>query len=300
MNRGIKMPKYHCHRKECTHIRSEFSMFLNRRRPPRYEGYAFCSDSCLLAHFEDELRRKWQRLQRHKQQRIPRPKIGTILMHTAYITRDQLEEAIRLQSQTKEGRLGEWLLRLGFVEEHQITMALAKQYGLPMIQLRDSEVKNEAVKMIPGKVAKSSGFLPVGFNDDRDSLRVVVSAPVDFNAHEAIRRMVRKGIVAYIGDQSAIQRLLEQWYAPEDLDLTNIPTFSCLESLLKVGRDMVSAAINQKADNMQAELLPDFLWVRLDFPVKSHHHIFRYDSAAIRQQEQCPAKERPVGYAFGN
>src|SRR5512138_1241283 len=122
------MPKYQCYRKDCARIRSEFSLFLNRRRPPKYEGNAFCSDSCLRTHFQSDLNDKWRRLQLEKGRAFPRPKLGTILMQTAYVTRDQLDQAIRLQAERQEGRIGEWLLRLGFVEEHQITAALAKQF----------------------------------------------------------------------------------------------------------------------------------------------------------------------------
>ena len=291
------MSKHHCHRKECTRIRSEFSIFLNRRRPPQYEGNTFCSDSCLWTYFESNLNEKWRRLQLEKDRKIPRPKLGTILMQTAFITRDQLEEAIKLQNQTREGRIGEWLLRLGFVEEHQITAALAQQYGLPVINLKNSSANTDAVRMIPGKVAKCSSLIPVGFDDHQASLRVAVSAPVNFNSQAAIRRMVRKGIVAYIGDQSAIQQLLERWYQPEDLDLSNAPTFSSLEDLIELGNEMVATAINQRARDIQAELVQDFFWVRLDFPLESHHHFFRYIPASTQDHECAAEREIAVGYA---
>jgi hypothetical protein len=291
------MSKQGCYRKECTRIRSEFSIFLNRRRPPQYEGNDFCSESCLFAQFENELNKKWRSLQTDTERKIPRPKLGTILMQTAFVTRDQLEEAVKLQNQTQEGRIGEWLLRLGFVEEHQITAALAKQYGLPLINLTNSSANSDAIRLIPGTVAKCSSLIPVGFDDNQTSLRVAISAPVNFNSQEAIRRMVRKGIVAYVGDQSAIQKLLSQCYEPEDLDLSNIPTFSSLEDLVEIGHQMVATAINQRAQDIQAELVPDFFWVRLDFPSESHHHIFRYLSAHTQGLENTDEKENPIAYA---
>jgi hypothetical protein len=285
------MPKYFCHHRECTRTRSEFSLFSNRRRPPTYEGKTFCSDSCLWAYVEKELKEKWRRLQLEKSRSIPRPKLGTILMHTAFLTRDQLDEAIKLQNKAREGRIGEWLLRLGFVEEHQVTAALACQYGLPLINLKNSYARNDAVRMIPGKVAKCSGLIPVGFDDAEESIRVAVSAPVDFNCQEAIRRMVHKGIVPYIGDQSAIQRLLEQWYEPEDLDLTNLPTFSSLDELIAVGSSMVSIAIELRAQDIRAELVQEFFWLRMDFPSESHHHLFRWVSEPVSDTEQDSEEE---------
>jgi hypothetical protein len=294
------MPKYHCHRKECTRIKSEFSIFLNRRRPPQYEGYAFCSDTCLQMHFEAELTEKWRRLQMEKDRKIPRPKLGTILMQTAFVTRDQLDEAIKLQSQTHEGRIGEWLLKLGFVEEHQITAALAKQYGLPLINLDKSDPNADAIRMIPGKVAKCSGLVPVGFDDRQTALRVAVTAPVNFTSQEAIRRMVKKGIVAYIGDQSAIQRLLEQMYEPEDLDLSTVPTFSSLNDLIEVGNEIVATAINHRAQDIRAELVQDFFWMRLDFPSESHHHLFRYVATSAERPVLAAEQEFDVRYSAGS
>jgi hypothetical protein len=291
------MSKYRCHRKECTRIRSELSMFLNRKRPPQYEGNTFCSESCLWLHVANELNDKWRRLQTGKDRRIPWPKLGTILLQTTFITRDQIEEAVKCQNEAREGRIGEWLLRLGFVDEHQITAALARQYRLPLINLKNISANTEAVRMIPGKVARCSGLLPVGFDDDQKTLRVAVSAPVNFNSQEAIRRMVNKGIVAYIGNQTAIQQLLEQWYEPEDLDLSSTPAFSSLPELLKAGNEIVATAINRKALNIRAELVQDFFWMRLDFPSESHHHLYRYHSPHARNDEQASVEEMAVGYA---
>jgi hypothetical protein len=158
------------------------------------------------------------------------------------------------------------------------------------------KTNREAVRMVPGKVARCSGLIPVGFDDDRKALRVAVSAPVNFNSQEAIRRMVNKGIVAYIGNQAAIQQLLEQAYDPEDLDLSNAPEFGSQEELLKVGNEMVAEAVDRRALNIRAELVQDFLWMRLDFPSESHHHLFRCRAPQVRNDERIAEEEMAVGY----
>ncbi len=292
------MPKYQCYWKECTRIRSEFSLFLNRRRPPRFDNHTFCSDECLYTYFKNELNDKWHRLHLEQERRIPRPKIGTILMQTAFVTREQLDEAIRMQTKMQEGRLGEWLLRLGFVDEHQVTAALAKQYGLPLINLKNPDADSDAVRMIPGKIAKRSGLVPVGFDDDQSHLRVAVCAPVDFQFQEAIRRMVHKGIAPYIGDQSAIQHLWERYYEPEELDLSNIPTYSSLQELLVVGNDVVTSAIENRALDIQAELLRDFFWMRLDYPSETHHHFFQFDATTAPVQVPLQGDAEKYDYAY--
>jgi hypothetical protein len=257
----------------------------------------FCRDACLFAFFESELSEKWRRLQLFKNRTFRRPRLGSILMQTTFLTQEQLDRAIKLQSQAHEGRLGEWLLRLGYVEEHQITAALARQFGLPLINLKHSNPNNDAVRMIPGKVARSSGMLPVGFDDYQDSLRVAVSAPVDFGSQLAIQRMVGKGIEAYIADQSLIQQRLHEWYNPEDLDLSDLPTFSSMNELIDTGNEMIASAINNKAEDIQAELLQEFFWVRIDFTSKSHHHFFRYVQNPVEDVSQTQDRELSFNYA---
>jgi hypothetical protein len=285
------MPRLDCYRKGCSRIRSEFGLFLSRRRPPCFDGRMFCSDACLEAHFQSELTERWHLLLRNRRRRIPRPRLGTILLQDAHITAKQLDEAIHLQRQTQHGRLGEWLLRLGFVEERQITMALAKQYGLPLINLRDSQTRSDVTRFIPGRVAKCSGLLPVGYDDSQKSLQIAVTGPVNFSSQEAIRRMVRKGILPFIADESAIESLIEEWYEPEELDLSSAPSYSCLGDLLQIGRELLASAVDQRATNIRLELLEDFLWVRIDSRSGSRHVLCRHAMDPLPGQLPLPVSQ---------
>jgi hypothetical protein len=220
-------------------------------------------------------------------------------MQTAFITRKQLDEAIELQAQAQEGRIGEWLQRLGFVEEHQITAALARQYGLPLINLNLADANTAAVRMIPGKVARYSGLVPVGFDGDQKSVRVAVTAPVNFNLQEAIRRMVGTGVIPFIGDQSVIQKMMEKLYGPEELDLSNLPTFDSLNDLIEISKQIIATAINYEANDIRAELMQDLFWVRLDLPAESHHHLFRHQAVQGGIYEQTQGKGMAVGFGAG-
>ncbi|HYK88155.1 MAG TPA: hypothetical protein VE398_05265 [Acidobacteriota bacterium] len=285
------MPRLDCHRKGCTRIRSEFSLFLSRRHPPCLDGYTFCSDACLEAHLEAELSDRWHRLLRERSRRIPRPRLGTILLQDALITADQLDEAVSMQRQTHQGRLGEWLQRLGFVDEHQITVALAKQYGLPLINLTHYVTRSEAASLVPGKVAKYSAMLPLGYDDSHKSLQVAVAGPVNFRSQEVLRRMVRKGLLTFMADESAIDHLIEQWYEPQELDICAAPTYGSLDELLGIGRELLAAAANQRADNIQAELLEDFFWARIDVGTKSRHVFCRHTMAPVQVRAPLPENQ---------
>lgn len=273
------MSKVNCHRKGCTRIRSEFGLFLSRRQPPRFEGYNFCSEACLQDHVQSEIADRWYGRQQPKCHSIHRPKLGSILLQTAFVTPAQLETALELQRVNREGRVGEWLLRLGFIEERQITHALSKQYGLPIIHLDKSDPKSNTIGMIPGKVALCSKLLPLRIDEEKNALCLAVSSPEYFSSQEAIRRMVGKKLIAYICDQSTVLSLIERWYEPEDLKLTGDPSYNSQGELSDIVRNILSSALIQRAENIRMELTGEFLWARLDFQGRSAQQVYHHAKA---------------------
>jgi hypothetical protein len=272
------MPRPNCHRKACNRARYDLAALLTRRRLPLLNGMSFCSRFCLGAHFEDETRAWWNRLQQERERRIPRPRLGSILLETAQITQQQLDEAVARQRAERHGRLGEWLIRLGFVDERQVTLALSKQFGLPLLKLSDSDTPSEAARLIPGMVASRSRLLPVGYDEPHDALRVAVSGPVSFSFLEAVRRMLGKGVISYLGDESSIESLIRRWYQPEELDFTLRRTFDALEDLREIVNAVVDSAVEHRCENIQAVLLDSCFWIRLDVDGYSEHLVYSHSA----------------------
>lgn len=270
------MPKHNCHRKGCHRIRSEFSLFLSRRCPPRFSDHPFCSESCLLAEIEQVIADRWDLLQAHRRRRVPRPRLGTILLLRHYLTRDQLETALGLQQESGRGRLGEWLVRLGFVEEHHVTQALSQQWGLPVIDLTHCDIQPGIARLVPGRVARCAGLLPVGYDDRQNALLVAMSNPIDFSSQSALRRMLHKEIVPFVADQSAVSAQIDRHYAPSETDLSGCGNFSSRSDLLTLVRRRVRDAISAKATNFEFELLEEYTWLRLDFHGVSKHEVYRH------------------------
>lgn len=269
------MSRTACGKNGCPRMRGEFSLIVNRRQAPRLDGRWYCGAACLHEDVERGLRKKWDALELGRSRQFPRPKLGAILMDSLFITADQLDTAVSLQRQTRRGKIGEWLLRLGYVEERQITMALSRQLGLPMIHLGHAEAQSGSARMLPGQVARWSNLVPVGYDDDHGSLRIAISGPNGFQSKEPIRRMIGKGVVTFVGDKSAIETMLERLYPPEELDLSEAPAYSSVEELLELVRPWVDGAVRERAQNLQLELLEDLLWARVDLPRGTRHQFFR-------------------------
>ncbi len=61
-------------------------------------------------------------------------KLGDLLLKANVITQEQLDTALKDQRE-EGGKLGEAIVRLGFVTEDDITETLSQQYGVPSINL---------------------------------------------------------------------------------------------------------------------------------------------------------------------
>src|SRR3972149_8347114 len=75
-------------------------------------------------------------------------RFGDILVKQEVINPDQLKTAIEEQRRTGK-RLGETLLRLGYISQYELVAFLSKQYGVPAINLDGFEVMRKVIKFIP-------------------------------------------------------------------------------------------------------------------------------------------------------
>src|SRR6185369_106034 len=73
------------------------------------------------------------------------------------------------------GRLGLSLQKLGFIAEQDLTQFLAKQYGVPAINVADFDIDPEVIKLIPKEVARKHMCIPI--NRAGSSLIVAMCDP---------------------------------------------------------------------------------------------------------------------------
>src|SRR5713101_4206444 len=76
-------------------------------------------------------------------------RLGELLTKASLITQDQLKDALKVQKDTGS-KLGETLIKLGFVSEEDITECLSQQFGVPSINLDHFEIDASVIKLITG------------------------------------------------------------------------------------------------------------------------------------------------------
>ncbi|MEI7752625.1 MAG: ATPase, T2SS/T4P/T4SS family, partial [Candidatus Omnitrophota bacterium] len=103
-------------------------------------------------------------------------RMGKALVEAKLITVDELNTALLEQQKTKE-LLGKILVKFGFVTEKKMLQVLAKQQGIPFVELATSVIEDKVLKAVPGKFVWHYRIMPVRLDDD--FLTVALPDPFD-------------------------------------------------------------------------------------------------------------------------
>jgi MSHA biogenesis protein MshE len=145
-----------------------------------------------------------------------RPKkirIGDLLIEHKIISQDQLNAA--LADQKKSGRkLGRVLIENGYLSEDQLLDFLARQLGVPYIDLKRYHVKPEIVRLIPESHARR--FRALALEDARDALLVGMADPTDIFAYDELTRVLRRPIKLAVVREADLLKTIDMMYRRTD------------------------------------------------------------------------------------
>ena len=138
-------------------------------------------------------------------------RLGDLLVKEKVITPEQLEQAIKTQ---KDGggkeRLGSVLVRLGMLNDEDVTNFLSRQYGVPAINLQYFEIDPAVVKLIPQETAKRYQILPL--SRVGSALTIAMVDPTNVFAMDDIKFMTGFNIEPVVASEAAIMEGIEKAY----------------------------------------------------------------------------------------
>lgn len=142
-----------------------------------------------------------------------RPKIGDLLQKAGIITKDQLEEALRIQKKVG-GRLGSILVKLGYIDEETIVNMLSTQHGYPTVTLGSEKIDLKAVKLVPYELAKEHMAFPISVSNN--VLRVAMADPTNTRSIEELHRKTKLSIQAAVALEKDIIEAYKKYYHISD------------------------------------------------------------------------------------
>ena len=138
-----------------------------------------------------------------------RPLIGEILMQRNKITQTQLEQALKIQ-QNDHSVLGEILVKLGYVDDLDIVVALVVQCGLPYISVNKYDIDPAVLKLIPPDVARQYHIIPL----DRigDVVSVVMTNPLSDELKAKLESITSCHVATFISTKTEIDEAIARCY----------------------------------------------------------------------------------------
>jgi type IV pilus assembly protein PilB len=136
--------------------------------------------------------------------------LGEILVKRRLITEEQLNKA--LDAQKKEGcYLGQALIKLGFVEERDVVVALVVQCNLPYIAIDKYELDSAILQLVPEDFLRKHSIIPL----DRvgDILSVVMADPLNLVLKKELERITNCQIASFIATRLEIERAINRWFS---------------------------------------------------------------------------------------
>jgi type IV pilus assembly protein PilB len=171
-------------------------------------------------------------------------KLGDKLVQAGLINQDQLDEALRRQNALGM-RLGEALVELGFVVEEDIFPLVARQLGVPSVQLRDGLVDPLAARLLPR--AKAESLKALALLKVRETLCVAMADPLNLRSTDEIERITGLKLRVVVAHAKTIQRMIQRVY-DENFHVDAV-TADMEESAVEISEDAVQVDLQRVGES---------------------------------------------------
>ncbi len=140
---------------------------------------------------------------------VKKKMLGEMLVASGLIHDEQLNKALEEQKK-RGGKVGEILVDLGFISEHNIATFLGRQLNIPFIELDNQLIDAESVQILPGDMARRLVALPL--YKDKEALVVAMADPLNIFGIDDIRKATGLKIRQLVATRSDILRAIDRYF----------------------------------------------------------------------------------------
>ena len=141
--------------------------------------------------------------------RIITKRIGEVLLERGVIDRKKLEQALAYQKE-HGGLMGQVLIKLGYITEEEVALALTAQYGFPYLPLDNYEIDPALTELIPEASARQHCLIAI----DRigNALTLAMADPSNMKAIEEIEMLTKCVVQTFVSTPSDIELAISKHY----------------------------------------------------------------------------------------
>ncbi len=139
--------------------------------------------------------------------------LGRILKDMDLVTESQIQEALAIQKD-RGGAIGEILVERNYVSREGLTLALATQAGIEVVELEGVEIPEEVIERVSPSVARVYRVVPVRFRNG--VLTVALADPTHLKTLDDLRFLVDCQVRGAVASASDVDRAIQKYYSTEE------------------------------------------------------------------------------------
>jgi len=147
-------------------------------------------------------------------------RLGQILVDLGYLTEDQLWDVLEQQKQSPGEVIGRVAVRLGLVNEAQISEALAEQWGMQVVNLPETNVPAKVLELVPETMASLYKIMPIALKDN--VLTVAMADPQNIAALDDLRNFLGYDVRGAVSNEMHVQQAIERYYADRQESIEDV------------------------------------------------------------------------------
>jgi len=140
--------------------------------------------------------------------------LGRVLVKMGRVTRQQVHEGLDIQKKSG-GLIGQILVDLGYVDAQTRDLALAYQAGMEYVDLKNLEIPEDVIKLIPVQMATAYNVVPIDYDDMNKQLTVALGSADNFRATDDLQMLMGYRVIAKITEPEQLAHAIKKWYDVE-------------------------------------------------------------------------------------
>ena len=244
----------------CSRSQSLWQRLRDRHHPNGtfLQGVFYCHPQCLESALTSQLS--------HLRVIVPSPQppnripLGLLMVARGKLTYNEVRAALEAQRRARHGKIGEWIEKLGFATEQEVTSALALQWGCPVAASFDAATI-QSPGSIPLPILEAFQMLPFNYIASTNTLHLAFGERVDHAAVYAIEKILACRTQPCVAGRKSIARQLEamrQLPRPSDVE------FGPMNDLAEMARIASSYTARLAPEAVRLSRIGRFIWLRLD------------------------------------
>jgi type IV pilus assembly protein PilB len=179
-------------------------------------------------------------------------RLGQILVDLGYMNEDQLWDVLEEQKTSPGEVIGRVAIRMGLVTDALVSEALAEQWGMQVVSLKDTTITPKVLELVPETMASIYKIMPVSLKNN--VLTVAMADPQNIAALDDLRNFLGYDVRGAVSNPADIQEAIERYYADKQESIEDV--ISSLEDDEEMDEDHMSRGFDLASLEEMADAAP--------------------------------------------